>query len=131
MTLLVEKAENGDMEWKPCLETIINMDPSNFDQEMYGMYGVSISDKDVNLLIEVGQEGVKISDDEDTNNANVSVKISSSDLAGILKVVRKNLKHFFLKNCLGKPPSPAGLLDREDQHHWRHQEADVVREDLQ
>ena len=86
MTLLVEKAENGDMEWKPCLETIINMDPTNFDTEMYGSYGVSVSDTDVNLLIEVGQDGVKISDDEDTNNANVSVKISSSDLAGILKV---------------------------------------------
>jgi len=86
VTLLVEKAENGDMEWKPCLETIINMDPSNFDQEMYGSYGVSISDKDVNLLIEVGQEGVKIINDEgEANTANVSVKISSSDLAGILK----------------------------------------------
>ena len=88
--MLVEKAENGDMEWKPCLETIINMDPSNFDQEMYGSYGVSISDKDVNLLIEVGQEGVKIINDEgEANTANVSVKISSSDLAGILKVKDK------------------------------------------
>ena len=36
VTVLVEKAENGDMDWKQCLETIFNMDTSNFDQETYG-----------------------------------------------------------------------------------------------
>ena len=84
VTRLVEKAEAGEMDWRTCLETIINMDSSNMDQETFGVYGVNVEDKGVNLLIEVSQAGVVISDGV-RENTTVSVKISSSDLAGILK----------------------------------------------
>lgn len=84
VTMLVEKAENGEMDWRTCLETIINMDSSNMDQETFGVYGVNVEDKEVNLLIEVSQAGVIISDGV-RENTTVSVRISSSDLAGILK----------------------------------------------
>ena len=85
VNVLVEKAEAGEMDWRTCLETIVNMDSSNMDQETFGVYGINVEDKDVNLLIEVSQAGVIISDGL-KENTTVSVKISSSDLAGILKV---------------------------------------------
>ena len=86
VTSIVEKAENGEMTWKNSLETIINMDNSSFDQETHGSYGVTVEDKDVSLIIDVGGEGVTISEGI-REGVSVSVKIQSSDLAGILKVV--------------------------------------------
>ena len=58
-------------------KTIINMDSSNMDQETFGVYGVDVEDKEVNLLIEVSQAGVIISDGV-RENTTVSVRISSS-----------------------------------------------------
>ena len=85
VTSIVEKAENGEMTWKNCLETIINMDNSSFDQETHGSYGVTVEDKDVSLIIDVGGEGVTITEGI-REGVSVSVNIQSSDLAGILKV---------------------------------------------
>ena len=76
------------MDWKTCLETIFKMEQCPLEQETYGLYGVTITDKDVGLVIDVNEAGVKVSqeDPEQIKNVNVGVKISSSDLAGVLKV---------------------------------------------
>ena len=76
------------MDWKTCLETIFKMEQCSLEQETYGLYGVTITDKDVGLVIDVSEAGVKVSqeDPEQIKNVNVGVKISSSDLAGVLKV---------------------------------------------
>ena len=52
-----------------------------------GLYGVTITDKDVSLVIEVSEAGGKVSleNSSEGKNVNVGVKISSSDLAGVLK----------------------------------------------
>ena len=49
---------------------------------------MSITDLDVGLVIDVSETGVKVSQEnpEEIKNVNVGVKISSSDLAGVLKV---------------------------------------------
>ena len=49
---------------------------------------MSITDLDVGLVIDVSETGVKVSHEnpEEIKNVNVGVKISSSDLAGVLKV---------------------------------------------
>lgn len=85
VTALVERAETGEMPWRECLETIFNMEAGMLDQETYGMYGVSVEDKGVDMVIMVSGEGVTITDGV-KEGVNVSVKIQSSDLAGILKV---------------------------------------------
>ena len=60
----------------------------NIEGIMYlqGMYGVTITDQDVSLMIDVG-ESVKVSleDSSEMKNVNVGVKLTSSDLAGVLK----------------------------------------------
>ena len=52
-----------------------------------GLYGVTITDKDVSLVIEVSESGGKVSleGSEEAKSVNVGGKISSSDLAGVLK----------------------------------------------
>jgi len=89
VTGVVEKAEKGEMDWKTCLETIFKMEQLQcaFEQETYGLYGVTITDKDVSLVIEVSESGGKVSleGSEEAKSVNVGVKISSSDLAGVLK----------------------------------------------
>jgi len=64
------------------------MEQCALEQETYGLYGVSITDLDVGLVIDVSETGVKVSQEnpEEIKNVNVGVKISSSDLAGVLKV---------------------------------------------
>lgn len=85
VTGLVEAAENGDMEWPACLESIFNLDPGCWDSETFGKYGVTIDDKNVKMKIDISQSGVSISGDSSHEDTCVSVNISSSDLAGILK----------------------------------------------
>ena len=73
------------MEWPACLESIFNLDPGCWDSETFGKYGVTIDDKNVKMKIDISQSGVSISGDSSHEDTCVSVNISSSDLAGILK----------------------------------------------
>ena len=43
------------MDWKTCLETIFKMEQCPLEQETYGLYGVTITDKDVGLVIDVNE----------------------------------------------------------------------------
>ena len=53
---------------------------------MSGLYGVTITDQDVSLVIDVSETvKVNLENSSEMKNVNVGVKLTSSDLAGILK----------------------------------------------
>jgi hypothetical protein len=85
MTSTVEKAENGSMDWRSVLEIVLGQE-TNLEQEVYGLYCINIQDKGEKILVQIGQEGKSVKYvGEEVLKPDVSVNISSSDLAGVLK----------------------------------------------
>jgi len=82
----VEKAENGSLDWRSVLEIILNQE-NNLEQEVYGVYCINIPDKNEKIVVQIGAEGkkVKYAVDSEDLKPDVSVNITSSDLAGVLK----------------------------------------------
>merc|ERR1712106_485178 len=82
----VEKAENGSLDWRSVMEIILNQE-NNLEQEVYGVYCINIPDKNEKIVVQIGAEGkkVKYAVDSEDLKPDVSVNITSSDLAGVLK----------------------------------------------
>jgi len=86
LNVIVEKAENGSVDWRTCLETVLNQE-NNLEQEVFGIYCINISDKKEKIVVEIGADGKSVKYASETEDAkpDVSVNITSSDLAGVLK----------------------------------------------
>jgi len=86
LTSTVEKAEKGMMDWRSVLEIVLSQE-NNLEQEVFGVYCVNITDKSETILVEIGGQGksVKYAVEGQEVKKDVSVNISSSDLAGVLK----------------------------------------------
>merc|ERR1719347_2363049 len=86
LTRTVEKAENGTMDWRSVLEIVLSQE-NNLEQEVFGVYCINIPDKGETILVEIGGEGktVKYATESQEVKPDVSVNITSSDLAGVLK----------------------------------------------
>lgn len=82
----VEKAENGTLDWRSCLEMVLNQE-NNLEQEVFGVYCINIPDKNEKIVVKIGPDGkkVKYAADTEEEKPDVSVNITSSDLAGVLK----------------------------------------------
>lgn len=88
MNTIVEKAEQGLSDWKTCLQTVLTQE-AQLEPETYGLYSVNLTDTKEKLFVEISESGPKVmvsGDVEGTQQKpDVSINISSSDLAGVLK----------------------------------------------
>jgi len=85
---LVERAEGGAIDWKTCLQTVLTQAPGDLEPDTYGIYSVNLTDAKENLLVQINENGpkvVKADEVEGEHKPDVSINISSSDLAGVLK----------------------------------------------
>jgi len=83
---IVEKAEAGSEDWRTCLEAVLNQE-NNLEQEVFGVYSINITDKKEKIIVVIGAEGKFVKNAAESGDAkpDVSVNITSSDLAGVLK----------------------------------------------
>jgi len=87
---IVEMAESGKIDWRSCIETVLSQE-QNFEEEAYGLYCIHLTLGDSNskkdILIQIGAEGKAVKDWNEAGQpkTDVSVNMTSSDLAGILK----------------------------------------------
>jgi putative sterol carrier protein len=84
---IVERAEAGQCDWKTCLQTILSQEAA-LEPETHGLYSVNLKDTKESLLVEINETGSKVvlaKEVEGEHKPDVSINISSSDLAGVLK----------------------------------------------
>jgi len=80
---IVEAAEQGKLDWTDCLSRIVGQE--KFERDHVGKYIFIISDLEKKILFEITESGCKVKDAENEDCCDVSVTLTSSDLAGILK----------------------------------------------
>jgi len=87
---VVEKAETGEIDWRSCIETVLSQE-SFVEEDVFGTYGLHISqsgkDSITDIIIEIGPNGkvARYQTEGANENTDVTVNITSSDLAGVLK----------------------------------------------
>jgi len=84
---IVERAEVGHCDWKTCLQTILSQE-ATLEPETHGLYSVNLTDASESLFVQIDGTGSKVvlaSELEGEHKPDVSINISSSDLAGVLK----------------------------------------------
>jgi len=84
---IVESAEVGHCDWKTCLQTILSQE-ATLEPETHGLYSVNLTDASESLFVQIDGTGSKVvlaCEFEGEHKADVSINISSSDLAGVLK----------------------------------------------
>ena len=95
-----------------------------------GVYCINIPDKNEKIVVQIGAEGkkVKYAVDSEDLKPDVSVNITSSDLAGVLKVMisvfndEMQYKFFFS----GKSSSVASLSNWKNLNIWRCSKTNAV-----
>jgi len=88
VTAIVEMAEDGKTDWISCIETVLGQEQT-FEEEANGLYCIHLlhGDTKKDILIKIGAEGRTVKDwgEAGQPNPDVSINITASDLAGVLK----------------------------------------------
>lgn len=79
----VEEAEQGKLSWCKCLETLLEAE--KLDEESLGKYIIHLTDNNNLIILDINTTSRICKEIESAVPVDVTVALSSSDLAGILK----------------------------------------------